>query len=66
MSDASDLITSHEAGLILGKSARTVLRMIDTGELDPVQKLPGPNGAHLFRRSDVEAHAVTPSTEGAA
>ena len=55
MAPTDHLLTSPQAGLILGKSARTVQRMADTGELPVAQKLPGPNGAFLFRRSDVEA-----------
>lgn len=50
-----ELLTSPEAGQILGKSARTVQRLADAGALPVAQKLPGPNGAYLFRRSDVEA-----------
>ena len=50
-----DLLTSFEAGLILKKSARTVQRMVPAGELIPALKLPGPNGAYLFKRSDIEA-----------
>lgn len=50
-----DLLTSSQVGAILGKSARTVQRMVDAGSLTPAQKLPGPNGAYLFRRADVEA-----------
>lgn len=61
-----DLLTSPQAGLILGKSARTVQRMADAGDLPPAQKLPGPNGAYLFRRSDVEAMALQHTTAGAA
>lgn len=61
-----DLITATEAGHIIGKSARTVQRMIPTGDLVPVRKLPGPNGAYLFRRSDVEALAASPDSETAA
>ncbi len=49
------LLTSFEAGLILGKSARTIQRMADRGEIAVAQKLPGPNGAFLFRQSDVDA-----------
>lgn len=69
MDTHSDLITSFEAGLLLGKSARTVQRMAITdanpdGILPIVKKLPGPNGAYLFRRSDVEALLV--SEDGAA
>lgn len=48
------LITSPQAALILGKSARTVQRMADAGEIPVAQKLPGPNGAYLYHRSDVE------------
>lgn len=55
MSDGDTLLTSPQAGLILNKSARTVQRMADAGELPVAQKLPGPNGAYLFRRSDIEA-----------
>ena len=58
MTTDEDLITAPEAGVILGKSARTVQRMIPTGQLVPVRKLPGPNVAYLFRRSDVEALGV--------
>ncbi len=50
-----ELLTSPQAGLILGCSARTVQRMADAGDLSFAQKLPGPNGAYLFRSSDVEA-----------
>jgi len=54
MSD-TDLLTTTQAGVILGKSGRTVARMIEAGTLAAVAKLPGPNGAHLLRRSDVLA-----------
>lgn len=51
---SDDLLTSPQVGLILDKSARTVQRMALAGELPVAQKLPGPNGAFLFRRGDVE------------
>jgi predicted DNA-binding transcriptional regulator AlpA len=54
------LLTSPQAGLLLGKSARTVQRMAEAGALPVAQKLPGPNGAFLFRRSEIEALAVQP------
>ena len=47
------LLTSPQAGLLLGKSARTVQRLAEAGALPIAQKLPGPNGAYLFRESDV-------------
>lgn len=53
--ETDDLLTSPQVGLILGKSARTVQRMADAGEIPVAQKLPGPNGAYLYRRSDIEA-----------
>lgn len=40
---------------MLGKSIRTVQRLADSGNLRVAHKLPGPNGAYLFERTDVEA-----------
>jgi hypothetical protein len=48
-----DLLTSTQVGQLIGKSGRTVQRMADKGEIAPAQKLPGPNGAYLFRRAEV-------------
>jgi hypothetical protein len=56
MPEDAALITSPQAGLILNKSARTVQRMADAGLIPVAQKLPGPNGAYLFRESDVRAY----------
>lgn len=56
MPSPDDLLTSPQAGVILGKSGRTVSRMADSGDLAYAQKLPGPNGAYLFKRAVVEAH----------
>lgn len=52
-----ELLTSTQAGLLLGKSGRTVQRMAENGELTPAHKLPGPNGPYLFRRADIESLA---------
>lgn len=49
------LLTSTQAGALLNKSGRTVTRMAEAGRIPIAQRLPGPNGAFLFRRSDVEA-----------
>lgn len=49
-----ELITSGQAGVILGKSVATIRRMAEAGQLETVQKLPQPNGAWLFRRSYIE------------
>lgn len=56
-----DLLTSTEVGRILGCSGRTVQRKQEAGELAAAYQLPGPNGAYLFRRSDVEALKATSS-----
>lgn len=55
MANDDELLTSTQAGVLLGKSGRTVTRMTDAGLLTPATKLPGPNGAYLYRRSDVLA-----------
>lgn len=58
MSQDGDLITSPEAAIILGVSARTVHRWVEDSahELEPVQKVQaGHHGTFLFHRSDIEA-----------
>ena len=50
-----ELITAAEAGVILGRTPRTIQRLADAGTLTPAHKLPGRTGAYLFRRADVEA-----------
>lgn len=50
-----DLITSPQAAALLKCSARTVHRLVDSGQLKPVMRLSaGPNGAFVFKRRDVE------------
>lgn len=48
------LMTSTEAGAVLGMSARTVQRRAENGQLAYKRKLPGPNGAYLFEAAEVE------------
>ena len=48
MGNSDGPITSAEAGVILGKSPRTVQRLAIDGELAYIRKLPGPNGDYLF------------------
>lgn len=48
------LLTSPEVATRLGRSIRTVHRLVISGQLVPAQKLPGPNGAFLFDPADVE------------
>lgn len=55
MAQTSDLIGSVEAARILGKSPRTVHRLVEAGRLNPKMTAPGgANGAYLFARRDVE------------
>lgn len=50
-----DLISSPEAARIIGRSSRTIHRLVDSGELIPVSRVSaGPNGAYVFHRADVE------------
>lgn len=53
--DESSLITSAQAALILGCSARTIHRRVDDRSLTPVAKVQaGRHGTYLFRREDIE------------
>lgn len=52
---AAELLTATQVGNLIGRSGRTVIRMAEAGKIPVAAKLPGPNGAHLFRRSDVDA-----------
>lgn len=49
-----EILTTTEAAQLLSCSARTVQRMIDAGELTLVRQLPGPNGAFIISRAEVE------------
>lgn len=55
MPTTETLIGTAEAAQILGKTPRTVQRMVASGALTPVTTLPGATGAHLFKAADVEA-----------
>ena len=53
-----ELIGSTEAARLLGKSPRTVHRMVDAGLLIPVMTAPGGRaGVYLFNRADIKALA---------
>ena len=47
-------VTTREASELLGKSIRATIRLVETGKLTPVMKLPGLRGAYLFDRQAVE------------
>lgn len=61
-----DLLTATQVGVIINRSGRTVIRMADAGQIPVAAKLPGPNGAHLFRRDDADALAVKITAEASA
>ena len=46
--------TAAEASAALGVSIRTVHRMVESGQLTPIIKLPGKTGAYLFDPEQVE------------
>ena len=50
-----ELLTATQVGNLIGRSGRTVIRMAEAGKLAVAVKLPGPNGAYLFRKTDVDA-----------
>jgi hypothetical protein len=54
-SETHELLTATQVGNLIGRSGRTVIRMAEAGKLAIAAKLPGPNGAHLFRKIDVDA-----------
>lgn len=58
MPDLDDLLTTAQAAEILGKTPRTVQRMVAAGLLTPATTLPGKTGAHLFDRAEVERLAA--------
>lgn len=54
--EPSDVLTSPEVSQILGCSIRTIHRRVDDGELTALRKLPGPNGAFLFERREIDRY----------
>lgn len=56
METSPDLLTSPEVSQLLRVSIRTVHRRVEAGDLRALRKLPGPNGAYLFVRADVDAY----------
>lgn len=48
------LIGATEACDMLLISKDTLIRMIARGEIKPVHKLPGPTGAYLLNRAEIE------------
>lgn len=55
MSDAADLLTTAQVADLLGVTVATVNRWALLGKATPVRKLPGPTGAYLYERAEVDA-----------
>ncbi len=51
---ADELLTATQVGRMIDRSSRTVIRLAENGEIPQAGKLPGRNGAYLFRRGDAE------------
>lgn len=65
MEPPTNLIGTAEVARLLGKSHRTVHRLVESGDLVPVLTAPGGfKGAFLFSREDVET-LVSGQTEAA-
>jgi excisionase family DNA binding protein len=56
MPESEQLLTSSEVGALLGKSARTVSRLAQSGDLPHAARLAAGNGLYLFRRGDVDKY----------
>lgn len=52
--DPDDLIGSAEACTILRIDRSAFTRKVQMGRVPVAAKLPGPTGAYLFRRADIE------------
>lgn len=60
-----ELLTATQVGAMIDRSSRTVIRLAEADEIPVATKLPGPNGAHLFRRADAEKLAAKINAERA-
>lgn len=49
-----ELVGSAEVCRTLEINPSTVSRWVEAGRLTPAHKLPGRNGAYLFRRADID------------
>lgn len=55
MQSNDEFIGTKEAAELRGIDRTGIIRRVASGELVPVQKLPGKSGSYIFRRSDIEA-----------
>ena len=55
MSNQDTLLFTADVAAEKGVSVRTVNRWVREGKLTPVAQAPGPKGARMFRRSDIDS-----------
>lgn len=52
----TDLLPTAEVASLLGVHVSTVPRLVRSGRLTPVTKLPGKRGAYLFDPAEISAY----------
>ena len=62
---ADEMMTLTEFAKAIGKSRRTVMRRLASGALSSDVKLPGKNGAHLFKVDRLPKSADPPGSKSA-
>jgi hypothetical protein len=62
---ADEMMTLTEFAKAIGKSRRTVMRMLASGALTSDVKLPGKTGAHLFKVDRTQKSADPPGSQAA-
>ena len=62
---ADEMMTLPELAKAIGKSRRTVMRRLASGTLASDVKLPGKNGAHLFKIDRLQKSADPPGSKAA-
>lgn len=62
---ADEMMTLPEFAKAIGKSRRTVMRRLASGTLSSDVKLPGKNGAHLFKIDRLPKPADPPGSKAA-
>ena len=60
-----EMVTLTEFAKAIGKSRRTVMRMLASGALSSDVKLPGKNGAHLFKIDRLQKSSDPPGSQAA-
>ena len=59
------MVTLTEFAKAIGKSRRTVMRMLASGTLTSDMQLPGKNGAHLFKVDRLPKSSDPPGSKAA-